>query len=90
MTVSTFDDKFWREEINKIEELDLLPEKEIPKTKETFSNDTQVEVQRLTTTVYVFTTVEGKMKYSHQASMKQENLGQMDWAEAKTLSKKRG
>jgi len=89
--VALFSDDFWREEINKIEAIDDIPNKDtVDSPAISFSNDTQVEVQRLTTIMYVFTTVEGRKKFSHNASMKQESLGTMGYDEAKALSKKRG
>ena len=85
MTIATQDENLWRDYINSLEAMDELSE-----NKDSIQKDTQVDVQRITTVVYMFyNTLEKRKRFSHQASMKMESLGTMTWDEAQSLVKKK-
>jgi len=85
MTVAeAFDDNLWRDYVNGLEAMD-----ELGKNEKSIQNSTEVEVQKITTTVYLFYDTIGKKKFNHQASMKLEHLGSMPWEEAKEMVRKR-
>jgi len=80
---------FWRYEINKLD-MDLPSDGAGPVLEKIEKPDKIVQVQRITTVVYMIYDPVTTHKYNHQASMSVDLLGEMPMSEAvKMVGKKK-